>query len=42
MIRASLIAARDAGCDDLLQCAESECCPIPFLQISTRPEGSTA
>jgi len=41
VIRASLIAARDAGCDDLVQCAESECCPIPFVQISARPEAST-
>jgi DNA-binding transcriptional MerR regulator len=42
LIRASLIAARDAGCDDLLQCAESDCCPIPFVQIGTRPEASNA
>jgi DNA-binding transcriptional MerR regulator len=42
MIRASLVAARDAGCDDLVQCAESECCPIPFVQIGTRPESSNA
>ena len=42
VIRASLIAARDAGCDDLVQCAESECCPIPFVQIGTRPEASNA
>jgi DNA-binding transcriptional MerR regulator len=42
VIRASLIAARDAGRDDLVQCAESECCPIPFVQIGTRPEASTA
>ncbi len=34
VIRASLIAARDAGCDDLVKCAESECCPIPFVQIA--------
>ena len=37
-IRASLAAARDAGCDDLIQCAESACCPIPFVQIASRPE----
>ena len=37
VIRASLVAARDAGCDDLVQCAESDCCPIPFVQIGTRP-----
>lgn len=42
VIRDSLIAARDAGCDDLVQCAESECCPIPFVQIATRPESSNA
>jgi DNA-binding transcriptional MerR regulator len=38
VIRASLLAAQDAGCDDLLQCASSECCPIPFVQIATRVE----
>jgi DNA-binding transcriptional MerR regulator len=41
VIRESLIAAREAGCDDLVQCAEEECCPIPFVQIGTRPESST-
>lgn len=41
VIRASLIAARDAGCDDLVQCAESACCPIPFVQIATRTETGT-
>lgn len=39
VIRASLVAARDAGCDDLAQCAQSDCCPIPFVQIGTRSEG---
>ena len=42
VIRASLIAARDAGCDDLVQCAESNCCPIPFVQIATRAETRTS
>ena len=37
VIRDSLIAARDAGCDDLIQCAEEACCPIPFVQIGARP-----
>jgi DNA-binding transcriptional MerR regulator len=37
VIRDSLIAARDAGCDDLIQCADEACCPIPFVQIGTRP-----
>jgi DNA-binding transcriptional MerR regulator len=40
VIRDALVAARDAGCDDLLQCAESDCCPIPFVQIATHPEAS--
>lgn len=40
VIRDSLIAARDAGCDDLIRCAESDCCPIPFVQIATLPETS--
>lgn len=41
VIRDSLITARDAGCDDLIQCADEECCPIPFVQIGIRPESST-
>jgi DNA-binding transcriptional MerR regulator len=36
VIRASLVAARDAGCDDLMECAEADGCPIPFVQIGTR------
>jgi DNA-binding transcriptional MerR regulator len=32
-IRASLVAAIDAGCKDLHECAGSECCPIPFVEI---------
>ena len=40
VVRESLIAARDAGCDDLVACAGAECCPIPFIQITTRPEAS--
>jgi len=35
-IRVRLIAARDAGCDDLVRCAESDCCPIPFVQVAAR------
>lgn len=41
VIRDSLVAARDAGCDDLVQCAESEYCPIPFVQIATTPSSGT-
>jgi DNA-binding transcriptional MerR regulator len=36
-IRATLRAALDAGCDDLVACASSDCCPIPFATITTRP-----
>lgn len=42
IIRASLVAARDAGCDDLAECAQSDCCPIPFVQIGARPEAGHA
>ena len=35
VIRASLVAARDAGCDDLVECAGADGCPIPFVQIGT-------
>lgn len=36
-IRDNLHTALDAGCDDLLVCASTECCPLPFVQITTRP-----
>lgn len=29
-IAASLRAALDAGCDDLAECATTDCCPLPF------------
>lgn len=35
VIRDALTAARDAGCDDLVQCAESDDCPLPFVEIAT-------
>ena len=35
-IRDNLRAALVAGCDDLHQCATSDCCPLPFLEITTR------
>ena len=40
-IRDNLTAALDAGCDDLLACASTECCPIPFEAIIIHP-GSAA
>jgi DNA-binding transcriptional MerR regulator len=33
VIRDTLRTALDAGCDDLVACAGSECCPIPFVGI---------
>jgi DNA-binding transcriptional MerR regulator len=35
-IRDNLRAALDAGCDDLHECATSDCCPLPFVEISIR------
>ena len=29
-VRDTLRAALAAGCDDILVCAESPCCPLPF------------
>ena len=37
VIRRTLTAAADAGCDDLITCAGSKCCPIPFATITARP-----
>ena len=33
VIRNSLTAALDAGCDDLVACASIDCCPIPFAAL---------
>ena len=35
-IRDNLRAAVDAGCDDLIACAGTDCCPIPFATITVR------
>jgi DNA-binding transcriptional MerR regulator len=35
-IRTTLMAALDAGCDDLHVCATSDCCPLPFVEITMR------
>lgn len=34
VIRESLTHALDAGCDDLLACADSSCCPLPFIELT--------
>ncbi len=33
-IRETLVAAIDAGCKDLHACAGSDCCPLPFVEIT--------
>ncbi len=37
-IRDTLVAALDAGCDDLVECARNDSCPIPFANLTTRPD----
>jgi MerR family mercuric resistance operon transcriptional regulator len=41
VIRATLVAAMDAGCDDLVACAASPCCPLPFAELA-EPGGQLA
>jgi MerR family mercuric resistance operon transcriptional regulator len=38
VIRARLASALEAGSDDLLTCAESACCPLPFSDIAVAAE----
>jgi len=33
-IRSTLKAAIDAGCDDLVECAAADCCPLPFEAVA--------
>ncbi|GAA3731539.1 MerR family transcriptional regulator [Salinactinospora qingdaonensis] len=33
-IRATLMSALDAGCDDLSACMQSPCCPLPFADLA--------
>ncbi len=39
-IRSSLVAAHEVGCDDLVQCLESDSCPLPFAQVAQGPTPS--
>ncbi|GAA2865753.1 Hg(II)-responsive transcriptional regulator [Streptosporangium fragile] len=32
-IRETLLQAVEAGCDDLVACAASSCCPLPFAEL---------
>ena len=34
LIRENLVAAIDAGCDNLHECAGNDCCPIPFVDLA--------
>ncbi|MFU8875449.1 MerR family transcriptional regulator [Micromonospora sp. SL4-19] len=34
VIRDTLRAAISAGCDDLIACAGSSCCPLPFAELA--------
>ena len=34
VIRDTLRTAVAAGCDDLIACADSPCCPLPFVQLA--------
>jgi MerR family transcriptional regulator, mercuric resistance operon regulatory protein len=36
LIAGTLRAALDAGCDDLMTCADSPCCPLPFADLGHR------
>ncbi|MET9026310.1 MerR family transcriptional regulator [Nocardia sp. NPDC004168] len=38
-VRDTLHAALEAGCDDLLACSESPCCPVPFTTDSAGEGG---
>ncbi len=40
-IRSNLVAALDAGCDDLHECAVSECCPVPFVALAETTSDSS-
>ena len=39
-VRTALVAALDAGCDDLSVCVVSPCCPLPFTEVTDR-DGDT-
>jgi MerR family mercuric resistance operon transcriptional regulator len=39
VIRGSLVQALDAGCDDLVACAASPGCPLPFIELATTDSG---
>jgi len=34
VIRATLLSAMEVGCDDLMTCATTRDCPLPFTEIA--------
>lgn len=42
VIRDTLRAAISAGCDDLVACAESSCCPLPFADLAEKDNHARA
>ncbi|MEU4368968.1 MerR family transcriptional regulator [Micromonospora chersina] len=38
VIRDTLRSAISAGCDDLVACAGSSCCPLPFAELAERTD----
>jgi DNA-binding transcriptional MerR regulator len=40
LVRETLLAALDAGCHDLMECANSACCPLPFVELTDPPRRS--
>jgi MerR family transcriptional regulator, mercuric resistance operon regulatory protein len=42
LIRASLANAMEAGCDDLMTCATTDGCPLPFAEIARLPAESSS
>lgn len=41
VIRDTLVRAMAAGCDDLVGCAGSECCPLPFTELALPPNAES-
>jgi len=42
VIRDTLREAVEAGCDDLIACADSPCCPLPFTDLVHTAKGGRA
>ena len=41
LIRASLANAMEAGCEDLMACATTDCCQLPLAEIARLPAASS-